>query len=274
MNRYIVNSMAAMNVHPQATPAPLPEDTQVPLRALTSPQDLVPLPFHRTIGRNVRLSNDRTIASRRDTEFSQGYVFTGRPVQLGEKIVIQVSKTRKKHIDITYQRKKYIFTVSTHLSPEELSSPINNNSNIDLMNRYIVNSMAAMNVHPQATPAPLPEDTQVPLRALTSPQDLVPLPFHRTIGRNVRLSNDRTIASRRDTEFSQGYVFTGRPVQLGEKIVIQVLETESRYYGALALGLTSCNPASIKDCSRDRVLETESRYYGALALGLTSCNPA
>ncbi|KAI5740930.1 hypothetical protein M8J76_008595 [Diaphorina citri] len=136
--------------------------------------------------------------------------------------------------------------VSTHLSPEELSSPINNNSNIDLMNRYIVNSMAAMNVHPQATPAPLPEDTQVPLRALTSPQDLVPLPFHRTIGRNVRLSNDRTIASRRDTEFSQGYVFTGRPVQLGEKIVIQVLETESRYYGALALGLTSCNPASLK----------------------------
>ncbi|XP_026686490.1 protein neuralized-like [Diaphorina citri] len=136
--------------------------------------------------------------------------------------------------------------VSTHLSPEELSSPINNNSNIDLMNRYIVNSMAAMNVHPQSTPAPLPEDTQVPLRALTSPQDLVPLPFHRTIGRNVRLSNDRTIASRRDTEFSQGYVFTGRPVQLGEKIVIQVLETESRYYGALALGLTSCNPASLK----------------------------
>lgn len=60
-------------------------------RNMTTPSDLVPLPFHRTIGRNVRLSNDRTIASRRDTEFSQGYVFTGRPVQLGEKIVIQVS---------------------------------------------------------------------------------------------------------------------------------------------------------------------------------------
>ncbi|KAL1461977.1 hypothetical protein WDU94_013835, partial [Cyamophila willieti] len=132
--------------------------------------------------------------------------------------------------------------VSTFLPPEELSSPINNNSNIDLMNRYILNSMANLSVQSQQEDAHPPAEA----RALASPVDLVPLPFHRTIGRNVRLSNDRTIASRRDTEFSQGYVFTGRPVQLGEKIVIQVLETEPRYYGALALGLTSCNPASLK----------------------------
>lgn len=31
-----------------------------------------------------------------------------------------------------------------------------------------------------------------------------------------------------------------------ESLTFQILETEPRYYGALALGLTSCNPASLK----------------------------
>ncbi|KAK7870384.1 hypothetical protein R5R35_000551 [Gryllus longicercus] len=72
------------------------------------------------------------------------------------------------------------------------------------------------------------------------------LPFHRTRGRNIRLSNDRCIASRTDTEFCHGYVFTSRPIKLGEKIVIQVMATEPMYVGALAFGLTSCDPASIQ----------------------------
>lgn len=66
---------------------------------------------------------------------------------------------------------------------------------------------------------------------ITPPPDLryqqpgmhfTPLLFHRTRGRNVRLSNDRCIATRCDTEFCQGYVFTARPIQLGERILIQV----------------------------------------------------
>lgn len=46
--------------------------------------------------------------------------------------------------------------------------------------------------------------------------------FDRTRGRNIRLSNDRCMASRTDTEFCQGYVFTARPLLLGERIIIQV----------------------------------------------------
>lgn len=75
---------------------------------------------------------------------------------------------------------------------------------------------------------------------------LNPVPFHRTKGRNVALSADRFVATRADTEFCQGYVFTARPLRIGEKIIVQILRTGSEYVGALALGLTSCDPASLQ----------------------------
>ncbi|KAJ1521677.1 hypothetical protein ONE63_003320 [Megalurothrips usitatus] len=71
------------------------------------------------------------------------------------------------------------------------------------------------------------------------------LGFHRNRGRNVLLNADRTVATRPDTEFCHGYVFTQRPVVLGERIVVQVLNTEPAYVGALAFGLTSCDPANL-----------------------------
>ncbi|BFF89447.1 protein neuralized [Drosophila madeirensis] len=75
---------------------------------------------------------------------------------------------------------------------------------------------------------------------------LIPVPFHITKGRNVRLSHDRFIASRTESDFCQGYVFTARPIRIGEKLIVQVLKTEQMYVGALALGLTSCNPAVLQ----------------------------
>ncbi|KAH8383265.1 hypothetical protein KR009_007613 [Drosophila setifemur] len=75
---------------------------------------------------------------------------------------------------------------------------------------------------------------------------LIPVPFHITKGRNVRLSHDRFVASRTESDFCQGYVFTARPIRIGEKLIVQVLKTEQNYVGALALGLTSCNPAMLQ----------------------------
>ncbi|XP_034486067.1 protein neuralized isoform X2 [Drosophila innubila] len=75
---------------------------------------------------------------------------------------------------------------------------------------------------------------------------LIPVPFHITKGRNVRLSHDRFVASRTESDFCQGYVFTARPIRIGEKLIVQVLKTEQMYVGALALGLTSCNPAVLQ----------------------------
>lgn len=70
-------------------------------------------------------------------------------------------------------------------------------------------------------------------------------PFHRTRGRNIRFLNNASIAYRTESEFCQGYVFTNRPLQIGEKIVTQVLGTEPMFQGSLGIGLTSCDPAKL-----------------------------
>lgn len=77
-------------------------------------------------------------------------------------------------------------------------------------------------------------------------RSLVPLPFHSTKGRSVHMSEDGCVASRSTSAYQQGYVFTLRPITFGEKIIIQVLKSDDRFSGALAFGLTSCNPASLR----------------------------
>lgn len=40
-------------------------------------------------------------------------------------------------------------------------------------------------------------------------------------------------------------MFTARPLQLGEHVVVQILATEPMFQGCLGLGLTSCDPATL-----------------------------
>lgn len=75
---------------------------------------------------------------------------------------------------------------------------------------------------------------------------LLPLPFHPVRGLNIKFSADRSIATRNSTEFCQGYVFTPRPVKIGERLIIQILKTDTVFVGSLALGLTSCDPATLQ----------------------------
>lgn len=77
---------------------------------------------------------------------------------------------------------------------------------------------------------------------------LAPLSLHRTKGRNVQVVNDRGIAARTEAEFCQGYVFTARPMRPGQTIVVQILATETAYAGSLAIGLTSCDPGTLRPC--------------------------
>ncbi|KAL4714726.1 hypothetical protein ACJJTC_002585, partial [Scirpophaga incertulas] len=77
---------------------------------------------------------------------------------------------------------------------------------------------------------------------------LVPLSLHRTKGRNVQFVNDRGVAARVEAEFCQGYVFTARPMRPGQTIVVQILATETAYAGSLTIGLTSCDPATLRPC--------------------------
>ncbi|CAG5057680.1 unnamed protein product [Parnassius apollo] len=88
------------------------------------------------------------------------------------------------------------------------------------------------------------EEEALPTPRFQNP--LVPLSLHRTKGRNVRFGNDRGIAARIAEESCQGYVFTARPVHPGQTIVVQILATESEFDESLAIGLTSCDPATLR----------------------------
>ncbi|KAF4530720.1 hypothetical protein B566_EDAN013314 [Ephemera danica] len=106
-----------------------------------------------------------------------------------------------------------------------------------LLNSLSINSQTPREDSPPLAPRPQPPETI-----------LSPLPFHsRTRGRNIRHSYDRCVASRVDTEFCNGYVFTARPLQLGERIVIQGslpddsdLLLDRPEYWALSKDVASC----------------------------------
>lgn len=55
----------------------------------------------------------------------------------------------------------------------------------------------------------------------------------------------RCVAERNDSHYCQGYVFTQRPLRIGEKLVLQILQTDELYAGSLAFGLSSCDPSTI-----------------------------
>ncbi|XP_019363839.1 PREDICTED: E3 ubiquitin-protein ligase NEURL3 isoform X2 [Gavialis gangeticus] len=72
-----------------------------------------------------------------------------------------------------------------------------------------------------------------------------PLHFHPTTkGFQIQLDAACRTASRTGT-FCDGIVFSNRPVQLDEKVVLQVLYTHSRWDGGLRVGFTSLNPSQM-----------------------------
>ncbi|XP_036326970.1 protein neuralized isoform X2 [Rhagoletis pomonella] len=114
------------------------------------------------------------------------------------------------------------------------------------LDRHVLPSMQSLNISMEQMPFAQDLANGLPPLRYNANGRLIPVPFHITKGRNVRLSLDRFIASRTENDFCQGYVFTARPIRIGEKVIVQILKTEQMYLGALALGLTSCNPASLQ----------------------------
>ncbi|XP_050323363.1 protein neuralized isoform X2 [Bactrocera neohumeralis] len=114
------------------------------------------------------------------------------------------------------------------------------------LDRHVLPSMQSLNISMEQMPFAQDMANGLPPLRYNANGRLIPVPFHITKGRNVRLSMDRFIASRTENDFCQGYVFTARPIRIGEKVIVQILKTEQMYLGALALGLTSCNPAGLQ----------------------------
>ncbi|XP_063708017.1 protein neuralized [Culicoides brevitarsis] len=150
------------------------------------------------------------------------------------------------------------------ISAQSVASPIEPNHEPN----QIIAAMDALSIHSgnsSNSEAPI----QIPPLRFTPASVVVPAPFHCTRGRNIKfLSAERNIALRNESEFCQGYVFTSRPIKIGEKFIIQILKTENMYVGSMALGLTSCDPALLQphcDLPDDSDLLLDRREYWVLS---------
>jgi protein neuralized len=110
---------------------------------------------------------------------------------------------------------------------------------------HIVPAMDALTIQQQHQ-ANDEQRNLIPAIRYSAANELTPLPFHPTKGKHVRHSHDRFIATRIPSEFCQGYVFTPRPIVLGEQIIVHILKINELYGGTLALGLTSCDPSTLQ----------------------------
>jgi len=100
------------------------------------------------------------------------------------------------------------------------------------INRSVSNSLPVVNGDDEIDRSLVPA-----LRATNITDEWRPTLLHNTFGRHIRIGPEPGTATRTHTEYCQGYIFTARPLAPGE--------TEPYYTGALALGLTSCDPARL-----------------------------
>nr|NP_001071769.1 Neuralized-b protein [Ciona intestinalis]XP_026691144.1 neuralized-b protein isoform X1 [Ciona intestinalis]BAE06572.1 Ci-Neuralized-b [Ciona intestinalis] len=69
--------------------------------------------------------------------------------------------------------------------------------------------------------------------------------FHDTCGRNVRMDSRRTVAKRFDS-FWNALTFIAKPLRTSDMTFIEIAKVEANYAGALGVGLTNVNPATLK----------------------------
>lgn len=72
-----------------------------------------------------------------------------------------------------------------------------------------------------------------------------PILFHSVHGDNIKLEKNRTVASRPEG-FCKGIAFSNRPIKVREKVFIKFVDISSNWSGALRIGFTMNDPASMK----------------------------
>lgn len=157
-----------------------------------------------------------------------------------------VAQCQNMRAQIAGSQRSLASTVST-ISSGVLRGSQQLNTDVDrivpaFQNLHTISSSSSQASLVEGASAMLPNIRHMPYGPLSQ---LTPMPLHRTKGRNVFISHNGRVASRSDNEFCQGYVFTGRPLRIGETIIVQILRKDNVYIGGLALGLTSCDPAHL-----------------------------
>lgn len=69
--------------------------------------------------------------------------------------------------------------------------------------------------------------------------------FHEVHGENVRLEQGGKVA-RRAESFCKAIVFSSRPIQVNERVVLRIVELSNGWSGALRLGFTSHDPITLQ----------------------------
>lgn len=102
----------------------------------------------------------------------------------------------------------------------------------------ISSQMSAVTVSSAVVPSP---------PRIQSADNVEPLELVRK-GRHVMISMKDgvpCVGTRLSTAFFQGYTFTKRPLQIGEKYLVQITKTSQLYVGSLSFGVTCCDPSTI-----------------------------
>ncbi|KAK5973987.1 Zinc finger C3HC4 type [Trichostrongylus colubriformis] len=105
---------------------------------------------------------------------------------------------------------------------------------------------SASNSNHETTAADPPASSLQHVHSGTSRTNFDTLRFHQMTGRHVSLNSMRNIATRCGSEYTQGYVFSERPIRNNEKVVIEVIGVQQLYKGGLAFGVTCCDPSTLR----------------------------
>ncbi|RZC36063.1 Neuralized, zf-C3HC4 3, and/or Nup160 domain containing protein [Asbolus verrucosus] len=272
--------------------------------------DSLPLRFHNRHGKNIRITNEGTVARRTNTNFfTRGLVFSARPIRINEKIYFKL-------VEVTDNVGGFVYVGFTSKNPENLHGvtcasladkpgywswffPKNLCERNTVLFYYVTasgevhygvenvekglfggkiqmrNSLwALIDIFGNSNAIKLVDFTPPPRKdTLKLTQKYVPSMLHRTHGRNVKVV--KNTAQRIDNEYNQGYVFTQKPLQIDEVIVIQIApDHQARFQGFLHLGVTSCDPGILNwdDLPDDANLLINRPEYWVLICDFTNLN--
>ncbi|KAK6033684.1 zinc finger, C3HC4 type [Ostertagia ostertagi] len=109
-----------------------------------------------------------------------------------------------------------------------------------------ITSAGSSNYETPSIEAPMASSQQAQSVTTSSSTNFDALRFHQMAGRHVSLNSMRNIATRCGSEYTQGYVFSERPIRNNEKVVIEVIGVQQLYKGGLAFGVTCCDPSTLR----------------------------
>ncbi|KAI6204868.1 hypothetical protein M3Y94_00727000 [Aphelenchoides besseyi] len=115
------------------------------------------------------------------------------------------------------------------------------------MNQYNTNSFGIFTAIPLRQVGKLHSTSATNLFQPQSPEHMDDIPIRfQLCGPNAFVNDMGTSAAQINSSALRSYVFTNRPMKVGEKITISIHKLHRNTFDTLGFGLTSCNPLDVK----------------------------